>query len=68
VHAQYLAMPVGDRPSSDQDRIDEWVIRTSLATKHDLTPFYAAWGWPMSGQVASEVVGLPPWTDHPLAP
>jgi hypothetical protein len=68
VHAQYLAMPVGDRPSSDQDRIDEWVIRTSLATKHDLTPFYAAWGWPMSGRVASEVVGLPPWTDHPLAP
>ncbi len=67
VHSQYVAMDPASRPGNDQDRIDEWAIRTSLAAGRDLTDFYTAWGWPLSKRVAAEVSGLPPWLDHPLA-
>lgn len=67
LHATYLAMPSGSMPDTDQERIDTWVVQSSLEVGYDLTDFYAAWGFPMSTSTYTAVSGLPPWTDHPLA-
>jgi len=65
-HARYLAM--ADRPATDQDRIDTWVIVTSEEAGLDMTAFYDRWGFPMSASVYSALSSLPPWTDHPMVP
>lgn len=67
VHTAHRRQPEDERARSDQERIDDWVVRTSRATGHDLTDFYAAWGLPIGSEVLTQVGDLPPWTDHPLA-
>lgn len=66
VQEQYLADAPGDSPATDQDAIDRWVFRMSVATSHDLTVFTDAWGMPLSQWVRDDVSGLPQWTDHPM--
>jgi len=51
---------------SAQDRIDEWVRRTSLHTQRNLGPFYQAWGFPVSDDVIAEIGRLPEWVDDPM--
>lgn len=65
LNAQQLALKT--RPTSDQARIDDWVVRTSRIAGKDLTPFYLAWGFPLGDGVAAQVADLPAWEDHPLA-
>ncbi len=65
--ATYLAIPSNQRPSSDQDKIDLWVVESSLQAGLDLTDFDEAWGVPFSEGVHDEVEQLEPWTDHPMA-
>lgn len=67
VNAAYLAMSPGDRPGNDQARIDRWVLETSYEAGMDLTPFYDAWGFPLSASTYDALSGLEPWTDHPMA-
>lgn len=67
VHATYQAMPEADRPDTDQERIDRWVVESSLAAGLDLTPFYDAWGFPLSAATYAALADLPPWEAHPLA-
>jgi len=66
VQERYLADAPGDAPGSDQARIDRWAVRMSEETGRDLTPFFDAWGIPLSAGVYGAVGGLPPWTDHPM--
>jgi hypothetical protein len=67
LHEQHRALPAGQRPDTDAERIDDWVRRTSRISGRDLTGFYRAWGWPVTGPTAAAVADLPPWTDHPMA-
>ncbi|MFH0945967.1 MAG: M60 family metallopeptidase [Planctomycetota bacterium] len=48
-----------ERPKSDQDRIDQWMTRMSLACERDLRPFFRKWGLPLSGDAARD-----PRLDH----
>jgi hypothetical protein len=66
VHSQYLAMSAQEKPTTDIDRIDQWVALTSVATGHNLVPFYQAWGFPISPWVPAETSALPTWDDHPM--
>ncbi len=66
--AEYLEIPAAQSPSDDQERIDEWVLRSSLAAGADLGPFYLAWGFPVSQGVLDEIALLPPWNDDPMTP
>lgn len=54
-------------PANEQARLDRWAQWSSEEVGMDLTPFYLAWGWPLSPSVATGLAGLPDWTDHPLA-
>ncbi len=53
-------------PSTDTERIDEWVLRTSQAAGVDLGPFYLAWGFPVSSDILDEVALLPAWDEDPM--
>jgi hypothetical protein len=51
---------------SAQDRIDEWVQRTSDTTERNLIPFYRAWGFPISDSVVRSVERHPVWQEDPM--
>ncbi len=57
----------GSAPANEQARLDRWAQWSSEEVGMDLTPFYLAWGWPLSPSVADGLSALPDWTDHPLA-
>lgn len=67
VFATYRTLSDADSPRDDEERVDQWVLQTSLATGMDLTPFYDAWSFPVSDAVRADLADLPPWTDHPMA-
>lgn len=51
-------------PTSDDSKRDHWVVRFSRNVGRDLTPFFAAWGFPFSQEARAAVTGLPQWR-HP---
>jgi len=55
--ASFENQPASYRPSKNQDKIDQWVLRLSLEVKHDLRPYFQSWDWPISDSV---------WTDTRL--
>jgi hypothetical protein len=67
VQAVYLAMPEGERPYDDQDKIDRFVLESSYVAGFDLTDFYDAWGFPISDSTRATLGALPMWTEHPMA-
>jgi hypothetical protein len=67
VNEAHRALPRGSRPGTDADRVADHVRRYSRETGRDLTPFHAAWGFPLSDGLRAELADLPPWADHPLA-
>ncbi len=63
LNQRYQSM--SDPPSSDPDKIDRWVLESSLEVGQDLTLFYESWGFPISQGTRDAVAGLPPWEDFP---
>ena len=51
---------------SAQDRIDEWITRTSRYTERNLVPFYEAWGFPITRAVRNALRDLPDWDENPM--
>jgi hypothetical protein len=48
VFAEYRTLPRSERPKNDVQKINQWVVRMSLATGRDLRPFHRKWGWPLN--------------------
>lgn len=61
VFAEYRALPESERPKSDADKRDQWLVRTSRYTGRDLGPFFEAWGVPTSESARASVSDLPGW-------
>ncbi|XP_033111416.1 TRPM8 channel-associated factor homolog [Anneissia japonica] len=57
-----------ERPSSNQQILDEWMRRSSRITGYNLGPFYEGWGWPVSQEALKDVTGLPHWDENPMPP
>jgi hypothetical protein len=66
--AEYNDLTALEEPSGDQQIIDQWVERSSLAAGVDLGPFYVAWGFPVSQDVLDATSLLPVWVDDPMTP
>lgn len=47
VFAEYRDLPKAEHPLNDAQKINQWVVRMSLATGRDLRPFHQKWGWPL---------------------
>ena len=67
VFDEYNRLPRDQWPKSQQEKNDQFVVRLSKATYHNLVPFWRTWGLPLSEGIESELVDLPIWEDHPVA-
>jgi hypothetical protein len=61
VFAEYARLPDAERPKTDDEKRDQWLVRLSKATGKDLGPFFRAWGVPTSEAARASVASLPPW-------
>ncbi len=59
--AAYRALKPAERPLTDAQKRDQWLIRMSRATKKNLGPFFEAWGVPTSEEARASLVKLPKW-------
>ncbi len=61
VFAEYRDLPADERPKGDDERRDQWMVRFSRTVKHNLAPFFEAWGVPTSETAKASIAGLPAW-------
>lgn len=61
VFAEYRALPRGERPRSDEEKHDQWMVRFSRAVNKNLGPFFLAWGVPTSEAARKSIANLPEW-------
>jgi hypothetical protein len=61
VFAEYRALPRGERPDSDDEKRDQWMVRMSRATGRNLGPFFQAWGVPTSDEARESLADLAVW-------
>ncbi len=64
--AEYRNLPEAQRPRSDDERRDQFLVRLSRRLGHDLGPFLRRWGMPLSDNALSQVAGLPGWVPLPI--
>jgi len=61
MYAEYRALPAGERPQTEQEKIDQLAVRLSNATAHNLVPWFETFRFPLSSWVHREVEHLPLW-------
>jgi hypothetical protein len=66
LNREYMALAEGDRPRTEADRIQQWVIRSSRLANRNLAPFYTAWGFPLTDATRAAVAALPAWAEDPM--
>lgn len=68
VFAEYRALPAAERPKSDDEKRDQWLVRLSRAVGRNLGPFFQAWGVPTSPAARAGVANLPAWMPEGFPP
>ncbi len=61
VFAEYAALPRAERPRSEEQKRDQWMVRMSRATGRNLGPFFEAWGVPIGQEARDSINQLPAW-------
>lgn len=61
VFAEYRRLPDAERPKTDEEKRDQWLVRFSRAAGRNLGPFFQAWGVPTTPQALASIATLPPW-------
>lgn len=61
VFAEYRDLPAGERPTTEPEKRDEWMVRFSRQVGRNLGAFFRAWGVPVSDEAVSSVAALPEW-------
>ena len=68
VFATYRALPDAERPKSDEEKRDQWLVRLSRQVGRNLGPFFEAWGVPTSQAARDSIAGLPVWMPPDFPP
>ena len=68
VFATYRALPDYDRPKSDGEKRDQWLVRFSRQVGRNLGPFFEAWGVPTSQAARDSIAALPVWLPPDFPP
>ena len=63
---RYDELAPSERPRTDAEKRDQWLIAMSRTVGHDLGPYFQAWGVPVSEAARAAVADLPGWM--PTAP
>ena len=61
VFAEYRKLPADERPKTDQDKRDQWLVRFSRTIGRDLGPFFDLWGVPVTAAAKESIAALPDW-------
>ena len=61
VFAEYNGLKKEERPKSDDEKRDQWMVRFSKACGKNLGPFFQAWGVPTSSAARDSIKDLPAW-------
>lgn len=48
--------------SSDDGKIQAWVVQSSRVAGQDLSSYYKGWGWPVSAATQAALTDLPPYS------
>jgi hypothetical protein len=67
VFREYRDLPAGERPKSDAEKRDQWLVRLSRAVGRDLGPLFTTWGIPTSEGARASVSDLPEWMPAELS-
>ena len=62
----YRQLPNNERPRSDAQKRDQWMVRFSRAVRRNLGPFFVAWGIPVTDSALRSISGLPVWMPDDL--
>jgi len=68
VFAEYRGLPAAERPKTDDQKRDQWLVRLSRTVGHDLGPFFETWGVPVSPDARRKVSDLPAWMPPDFPP
>jgi hypothetical protein len=68
VFAEYRALPAEQRPKTDDEKRDQWLVRMSRTVGRNLGPFFQAWGVPTSEAARAAVAELPAWLPEGFPP
>ncbi len=68
VFKEYRGLTQEQRPQSDDDKRDQWMVRFSRAVSRNLGPFFQAWGVPTTEKARASIAGLPGWMPQSFPP
>lgn len=66
LNREYLALAESARPTNDAERIQRWIVRSSLRANRNLVPFYTSWGFPITQATREATAALPIWAENPM--
>lgn len=59
--AEFRALPDAERPHTEREKHDQFLVRFSQLTGHNLGPYLTAWGVDTSPEAQAKVTNLPGW-------
>lgn len=59
--SEYRGLPDDQRPKTDDQKRDQWMVRFSRTVGRNLGPFFQAWGVPTSEEARASIAELPVW-------
>jgi hypothetical protein len=68
VFAEYRDLPADERPKTDDEKRDQWLVRFSRTVGRNLGPFFEAWGVPTSETARASIAELPEWMPPDFPP
>ena len=68
VFAEYERLPQRERPRTDADKRDQWLVRLSKTLGRNLGPFFERWGVPTSTSARRSIESLPVWLPAAMRP
>ncbi|MDH4239902.1 MAG: M60 family metallopeptidase [Phycisphaerae bacterium] len=68
VFKEYRTLTEEQRPQSDDEKRDQWMVRFSRAVGRNLGPFFEAWAVPTTEKARSSIADLPGWMPDGFPP
>ncbi|MHC4732958.1 MAG: M60 family metallopeptidase [Planctomycetota bacterium] len=68
VFKEYRTLTQEQRPQSDDEKRDQWMVRISRAVGKNLGPFFQAWAVPTTEKARSSIADLPGWMPDDFPP
>jgi hypothetical protein len=63
---KYRALPASERPKTDLEKRDRWLVEFSRQTGKNLGPFFHAWGLETTPSARDSISSLPCWAPYEL--